>query len=115
MRRKQLWVLPVGILAVVLGLLSGCGKRETVLQRDQAQYPVAIQIYEEGCITCHGSNLQGGIGPKLQHIGSKLTEAQIEHRVDVGSGPMPAYRAPGDDILTAAQVKAVSQWLETKK
>lgn len=96
-------------------LATACGKRPTVVEQDKQQFPAAIAVYENGCITCHGDNLQGGIGPNLQHVGSRMTLAQIEHRIEVGSGPMPAYTAPGDEILTNEQVQAVATWLETKK
>lgn len=103
----------LGILAVAV--VTGCGSSRTILQQDAAQYPEAVRLYQNGCITCHGSNLQGGIGLNLQHVGSRLTAAQIRHRIEVGSGPMPAYAAPGDAILTSAQITALTNWLASKK
>ncbi|MCL6452790.1 MAG: cytochrome c [Alicyclobacillus sp.] len=104
----------VGV-AVVAGLLAGCGRQTSIVQADAARYPTAVHVYENGCITCHGDNLQGGIGPSLRHVGSQRSVAQMERLIDNGSGPMPAYRLPGDEILTAAQVQAVAEWLATKK
>lgn len=96
-----------------LALLAGCG--EPVTQVDAKQFPEAVAVYELGCNTCHGENLQGGIGPSLQHVGSALTLDQIVHQVEVGGGPMPAYAAQGDAILTTQQILAVAKWLASKK
>ncbi|MDQ0189576.1 cytochrome c [Alicyclobacillus cycloheptanicus] len=108
------WVMGIGTIAVLMGL-SGCGKQQTILQKDAVKYPEAVRLYQQGCNTCHGDNLQGGIGPNLQHVGSQLTEAQIRHRIEVGSGPMPAYGAPGDAIYTPSQIQALTQWLSAQK
>ncbi|MCY0900749.1 MAG: cytochrome c [Firmicutes bacterium] len=96
----------------LIGLLTGC---ETVTQTDRTQYPLAVSVYEIGCNTCHGQNLQGGIGPSLQHVGATMTVAQIVHQIEVGGGPMPAYAAPHDEILTQTQILAVARWLATKR
>lgn len=102
----------IGVVVLSGFFLSGCA---TVVQSDTAQYPLAVSVYELGCNTCHGENLQGGIGPSLQHVGSQLTVPQIVQQIRVGGGPMPAYAAPHDAILTEKQIVAVAQWLATKK
>ena len=109
------WVSVVLLATGVFVGLSGCGTSKTVLQQDKAAFPQAVHLYQNGCITCHGANLQGGIGPNLQHVGSKMTLQAIEHRIEVGSGPMPAYAAPGDAILTPSQIQALAKWLESQK
>lgn len=109
------WGMATVLFLVAVGGLVGCGNRETVMQRDAATFPIAIEVFENGCTTCHGDNLQGGIGPNLQHVGSRLSKAAIAHRIEVGSGPMPAYTAPGDAILTQSQVDAVATWLAQQK
>lgn len=109
------WGIATVLFLVAVGGLVGCGKRETIVQQDATTFPAAIKVYQSGCITCHGDNLQGGIGPNLQHVGSKLDVAAIEHRIKVGSGAMPAYTLPGDAILTQSQVDAVATWLAQQK
>lgn len=114
----QKWqaIFAVGGVACVLAVgLAGCGKSQPILQQDAVKYPQAVRLYQEGCNTCHGDNLQGGIGPDLQHVGSQLTAAQIQHRIEVGSGPMPAYGAPGDAIFTPSQIADLTKWLSAKK
>jgi cytochrome c551 len=93
---------------------TGCGSQH-ILTQDQVKFPQAVQVYQNGCITCHGDNLQGKLGPNLQHVGSKLTKAQIEHIIEHGSGPMPAYALSGDAILTKVQIQSLATWLESKK
>ena len=114
MRRKAI-LFGVAGLCVTAMSLSGCGRSKTVVQADAPLYPEAVYVYQLGCDTCHGENLQGGIGPNLQHVGSRLTLRQIEHRIEAGAGPMPPYAAKNDAILTRAQIAAVARWLETKK
>lgn len=104
-------LLPVS--GALLFCVTGCG--QTVLQRDQATFPQAVKLYQNGCITCHGDNLQGGIGPNLQHVGSRLSLADIKHRIEVGGGPMPPYAAPGNPILTPDQIQTLSVWLAAQK
>lgn len=108
--------LAFGALLLLLPspLLTGCGG-QTILAASKVRYPQAVAVYTLGCNTCHGDNLQGGIGPSLQHVGSRLTVAQIERRIETGGGPMPAYAAKGDRILTPAQIRAVSEWLAAQK
>lgn len=108
-------ILLISMLTILGVGLSGCGRQETILQQEAARYPQAIALYQNGCNTCHGDNLQGGIGPNLQHVGSLLTPAEIKHQIEVGGGPMPPYAAPGDAILTPSQIDTLTNWLATQK
>lgn len=111
------WALGLGVGTVALcgAFVSGCGSNKTILQQNEAQYPQAVRLYQEGCNTCHGDNLQGGIGPNLQHVGSKLTAGEIRHRIEVGGGPMPAYALANDRIFTNQQISALTTWLAAQK
>jgi cytochrome c550 len=104
--------------ATVLAIATavGCGKSTTVLNQDaNGSYAAAVKLYQDDCITCHGDNLQGGIGPNLQHVGSKLSQQAIAHQIDVGGGPMPGYGPDEQQILTTAEIKQISDWLAMKK
>lgn len=67
------------------------------------------QIFEGHCATCHGKNLQGKIGPNLQHIGGKWSKKQILHQINNGGGGMPANVIQGQDA------QKVATWLSKKK
>ncbi|MFD1736582.1 cytochrome c550 [Bacillus salitolerans] len=67
------------------------------------------EIYAASCISCHGDQLQGTIGPALANIGSKYDAAHIEGVILKGQGTMP----PG--IVDAEKAKILAEWLAEKK
>ncbi|MFD3447702.1 cytochrome c550 [Microbacteriaceae bacterium 4G12] len=66
-------------------------------------------IVKQTCTSCHGEQLQGGIGPNLQSIGAKLQKDDIKNVIVNGKGNMP----PG--LLPADQASKVADWLSQKK
>ncbi|AOZ92770.1 c-type cytochrome [Paenibacillus crassostreae] len=79
---------------------------EVVLDATAAEASV-----KANCISCHGDQLQGGVGPGLQNAGSHLTPEQIYNLVSKGKGIMPAFK----DTLAEEEVANVAQWLAQKK
>jgi len=85
------WVVPVlAILPVwafaYVGALSPPSSSAPVLTPIQQ----GAQLYAKNCSPCHGSNGEGGVGPKLAGGEAKLTfpnEADHIAWVDTGSGP----------------------------
>ncbi|MEX1029504.1 MAG: cytochrome c [Paenibacillaceae bacterium] len=71
----------------------------------------ATAVYEKSCLMCHGDQLQGGAGPELTKVGSKLDEQQIAKQIKNGSGGMPGFSTQ----LTAAEISNLSKWLIEKK
>ncbi|PMC35932.1 cytochrome C551 [Bacillus sp. UMB0899] len=67
------------------------------------------EIVNSNCITCHGENLQGGGGPALDKIGSKLAQNEIEDIINNGKNNMPSGLISSDDA------KVVAEWLAQKK
>ncbi|HET7616844.1 MAG TPA: cytochrome c [Bacillales bacterium] len=67
------------------------------------------QIFEQNCASCHGKNLQGGVGPNLQHIGGKLSKDAILKQIKNGGGGMP----PG--VIKGEAADKVATWLSKKK
>jgi ubiquinol-cytochrome c reductase cytochrome c subunit len=85
----------VSSVAVLIGALAAVGGGYSLLapssNADQtalsaADVETGRQLYENSCITCHGSNLQGvqGRGPSLIGVGSAATYFQVS------TGRMPA-------------------------
>lgn len=68
-------------------------------------------VKEAGCISCHGDQLQGAVGPNLQKIGSQLSAEEIYTIVAKGKGGMPTFK----DKLKEEEIANVAQWLATKK
>ncbi|MCL6598413.1 MAG: cytochrome c [Alicyclobacillus macrosporangiidus] len=108
-----LWGTAVGI-----ALCTGCGTRPSagITDADRSgRFAEAVQLYQNGCNSCHGNDLQGGVGPSLAHVGSRLSEAEIARRIAEGGGPMPAYGPGGQAILSQSQINLLAAWLSTKR
>ncbi|KMY56270.1 MULTISPECIES: cytochrome c551 [Bacillaceae] len=67
------------------------------------------QVYKQNCLSCHGENLEGQVGPALDKIGSKYSKDEILNIVKNGKGQMPP------NIVQGADAEAVADWLATKK
>jgi Cytochrome C oxidase, cbb3-type, subunit III len=65
-------------------------------------------VAQSGCLACHrlGDAGNKGPGPPLTHIGSTLTETQIEHALISPRAPMPSFKN-----LPGAKLKAVVEFL----
>lgn len=64
-------------------------------------------IYKNTCITCHGEQYQGVVGPPLKGVGAKLSVDQIKQIITHGKGGMPPNLVPEDKA--DAMAKWVSQ------
>jgi mono/diheme cytochrome c family protein len=51
--------------------------------------PDVIWTKQTTCQGCHGGNMEGGMGPALWNVGSRLDEKQINEVVTNGRGAMP--------------------------
>ena len=71
----------------------------------------AQAVYKQNCMTCHGADLSGGVGPNLQTVGGRLSGDQIRNRISNGGGGMPAFKG----TLSDDQINALVQWLSAKK
>ncbi|MBT2643558.1 MULTISPECIES: cytochrome c551 [Bacillaceae] len=67
------------------------------------------KLYNQKCSSCHGGDLEGGVGPKLSDVGSRLSQEEIESVIANGQGSMPPKLLEGDDA------SAVAEWLANKK
>ncbi len=92
--------LPIFLLFIVL-------LNEHSVQAQQE----AEQIYRTHCMSCHGTNLQGGFGPNLQNVGSRLTKQAIVGKIVFGSGQMPSF----GNRLSPAAIQLLGDWLSRKQ
>lgn len=42
-------------------------------------YVEAKSYYQQSCISCQAQNLEGGVGPALTNIGSRLSQSDLEN------------------------------------
>ncbi|WML46928.1 cytochrome c [Neobacillus sp. PS3-34] len=102
------------LLALMMGtslVLAACGGASDNKGggNDTASGGDAEKIFSQKCSTCHGGNLEGGMGPKLADVGSRLTKDQIKNKIEHGGGGMP------EGLLKGAELDKVADWLSKKK
>lgn len=85
---------------------SKSGMPEVVLDAAAAEATI-----KANCISCHGDQLQGGVGPDLQKIGSVKTPEEIYALVSKGKGIMPSFKG----TLKDEEIANVAQYLALKK
>jgi len=92
MRRRMAGILALGVaLLAVGGLYALLTPKPEAQAQDDALVRQGQQIYDNSCITCHGSNLQGvvGRGPSLIGVG----DASVYYQVGTGRMPLKAQGA----------------------
>lgn len=67
--------------------------------------------FKANCVSCHGNNLEGAVGPNLQKIGAEHSADEIAGIISNGRGGMPAFKGQ----LSDDEIQGVAQWLATKK
>ncbi|WP_053367167.1 cytochrome c550 [Bacillus sp. FJAT-27245] len=111
-------IMVMGIGLIFLLSFKGLGDMKEIAEGDKKgggeKTEVAAkpeELYKStGCINCHGENLEGGMGPKLDDVGSRLDEAGIKDILVNGTtGGMPA------GLVKGAEADAMAKWLAEKK
>ncbi len=104
------------IVAIVL-MFTLPGKEQVAEEAKPSMPEVVLDaasaetVVKSSCISCHGDQLQGGVGPNLEKIGSQMTPEEIYSLVSKGKGIMPAFKGK----LKDEEIANVAQWLATKK
>ncbi len=63
---------------------------------------------EQPCMSCHGPNAEGNVGPKL--AGTGLSFDQVLLRVRTGAPPMPAF---SESEISNLEVRHIHAWLQS--
>lgn len=97
-------------------MLAGCGSKENSSpEKTNALIgpEEVISVYKANCVSCHGTGLQGRVGPatNLQKVGERMSAADITKQIEEGEGSMPAFK----ERLTADEIAGLSNWLASKK
>ncbi len=66
-------------------------------------------LVKASCVSCHGQNLEGAVGPALADVGSRLSADEINNIIINGGATMP----PG--LVDAEKAKTIAAWLAEKK
>jgi len=78
------------------------------VQMDAAKAEATVKAQ---CISCHGDQLQGGVGPSLDKAGSEHDAEEIFSIVSKGRGQMPSFK----DKLAPEEIASIAMWLSEKK
>lgn len=100
--------------ALVLGACGGGADKatETDTTKDNPAVTTNVDaevVVQKNCASCHGGNLQGGMGPALDKIGATLSEEEIHSAIVNGKGTMPG------GVIKGEEADAVAAWLAAKK
>ncbi len=113
-------------LGAVIGLsllLSACGAKSGAPSNQPApsdgkdhlaDAPAEVQsLYKGNCLSCHGPDLSGRVGPNsnLQHVGARMAQDGISKQITNGGKGMMAFGSK----LKPEEIKALSEWLAAKK
>ena len=117
MTKKMSIGIKLGVAAVLLVSLAACGggsggKKITGKYLLDASVEVST-VYKTSCLSCHGTDLQGRIGPatNLQEVGARLSKEQIVKQIEEGGEGMQPFK----DTLTAEEIDGLATWLAGKK
>jgi mono/diheme cytochrome c family protein len=100
---------------MALGLLTGCGGGDdsgsstdsgsSSSTSGSGTDPAVALFDSSGCAGCHtlaAADASGVVGPNLDD--TTLTKAQVEDKIKVGGGPMPAF----EDQLSEAEISSLA-------
>ncbi|EKN64256.1 cytochrome c [Schinkia azotoformans] len=66
-------------------------------------------MVKASCASCHGQNLEGGVGPALADVGSRLSAEEIANIINNGKNAMPA------GMVDPAKAEVIAAWLAEQK
>lgn len=102
-------------IAVMISVISACGRDSEPSNEaptgDAVEHAQGKLIYKNYCLSCHGTNLQGGRGVNLLKIGERADQEMIADKVRNGGGGMPSFKVS----LKEEDIQAVAAWLATIK
>lgn len=65
------------------------------------------QTYKDNCLSCHGGNYEGGMGPALK--GTDKSVDEIKETIKNGKGAMPA------GLVADENLDAMAEWIKSLK
>lgn len=68
------------------------------------------EVFKKRCQSCHGQNGQGGMGPSLVKVGTRLKDGVIDQTIKQGrpTSGMPAF----EGVLLPADIDAVKGFIK---
>ncbi len=85
----------LGIFLLTFGLPEKTAPEQEeafVIPEQPSDIGSAEAIYKNSCLGCHGTDMQGNMGPALNQVGSHMTKEEVYKRILNGGNGMPASR-----------------------
>lgn len=104
----------LAMLLSAAAVLTACGGGDTSSGTPHMDAPPeTAAVYKANCVSCHGSDLQGRMGPgtNLQQVGARMSEQEIARQIVNGSKSMPSQK----DRVSEEEIAALAAWLAQKK
>jgi quinoprotein glucose dehydrogenase len=67
----------------------------------QTEIKKVRSLYSSSCKTCHGGNMEGGVGPSIVNVGQRVFWEEFRTIVTNGSGQMPGFSHVDEETLKA--------------
>jgi quinol-cytochrome oxidoreductase complex cytochrome b subunit len=97
-------IFTIAAMAYLTYLGAAAGSPNEIEYKVAPQYEAGkLVAAQSGCLACHkiGENGNGGPGPNLTEIATKLAPAAIERTLETPTPPMPSYRGLPAEKKTA--------------
>ncbi|MFD0869892.1 Cytochrome c551 [Chlamydia abortus] len=110
------WVKWTGVIVIAMAL-AGCGSKAGTNGQEASGSSVSKEeveqnaVYKSNCLSCHGAQLEGNMGPALSKIGSKHSKENIVQIIEDGQGRMPGFK----NRLKEDEIESLAVWLADKK
>lgn len=109
----------IGVFSAIIVFYVGVNQREDIQQAEEngeqteengndeneGETDDPEAIFESNCASCHGDDLEGGMGPDLTAVGGELSEDEIHDTIMNGKGDMPA------GLVEEDEADALADWL----
>ncbi|TNJ65837.1 cytochrome c [Paenibacillus hemerocallicola] len=120
--KSQMMTYTVTVMLLATAVLTGCGAKNGSSgsspdagagQTAAAAGGNAEALYKKHCLSCHGDQLQGRVGPgtNLTKVGGKLSREQLVTQIAKGGNGMPGF----NNSLDETEIGALADWLSAKK
>ena len=117
MKHKVLWLIGLSLLVIMTACGGANSSEGTVADRSAADKTVADNerdipaLYKQNCLSCHGDQLQGRVGPNLQTVGDKMNTEELFDLIHDGRKGMPGF----GKRLSEEEITLIAAWLAEQK
>lgn len=98
----------LGILAMLSWVVSEAQMNNAEGEGEESAETTDLapeDIYSNNCMSCHGGELEGGMGPDLTSVGDRYDASEIVEIIQNGKGQMPAIN------LDQSNAEKLAEWL----